>query len=186
MSYKELKKYKDEVIKPVKFYEPYYLVSTYGRVFSKNYRKTGKVKELAYSYLKDPRRKNHSCYVRSKMWHIKKYTPTVIHRLVAITFIKNPNNYNQVNHIDGNKSNNHVSNLEWVNNSMNQKHAFEKGLQRSRAGEGHSSNIITDEIALLIMDMIKYETPTNISKILNVSRHIVYDIKRGKTWQHLI
>lgn len=47
-----------------------------------------------------------------------------IHRLVAEKFIPNPNNYNQVNHIDGNKDNNDVSNLEWCSNRMNVTHYF--------------------------------------------------------------
>jgi len=62
--------------------------------------------------------------------HIKKYY--LIHRLVAITFIPNPNNYGDVNHIDGNKSNNVVDNLEWCTRSYNIKHAFDTGLNPSK------------------------------------------------------
>lgn len=52
-----------------------------------------------------------------------------IHRLVAATYIENPLNKPQVNHIDGNKSNNHVSNLEWVTQSENIRHAINTGLK---------------------------------------------------------
>jgi hypothetical protein len=52
-----------------------------------------------------------------------------IHRLVAATYIDNPLNKPQVNHIDGNKSNNHVSNLEWVTQSENIRHAINTGLK---------------------------------------------------------
>lgn len=51
-----------------------------------------------------------------------------VHRLVACTFIDNPNNYKIVNHIDGNKSNNSVSNLEWCTSSHNRNHAINSGL----------------------------------------------------------
>lgn len=51
-----------------------------------------------------------------------------LHRVVAQTFIENPENKEQVNHIDGNKTNNAVNNLEWVTNQENQIHKFKTGL----------------------------------------------------------
>lgn len=54
-----------------------------------------------------------------------------IHRLVAQAFIPNPNDYPCVNHIDGNKQNNSVDNLEWCTYSHNSKHAFKNNLLKS-------------------------------------------------------
>lgn len=53
-----------------------------------------------------------------------------IHRLVALAFLDNPDNLPEVNHIDGNKENNCVDNLEWVTRSQNMKHAYSIGHGR--------------------------------------------------------
>lgn len=55
---------------------------------------------------------------------------TSIHQLVAEAFIPNPNGYPEINHIDTNKQNNHVSNLEWTDHSGNMKHAYACGINR--------------------------------------------------------
>lgn len=55
-----------------------------------------------------------------------------VHRLVAMAFVENPNNYPIINHIDGVKNNNHFSNLEWCTYSMNNKHAFDTKLKENK------------------------------------------------------
>ena len=55
-----------------------------------------------------------------------------VHRLVALSFIPNLESKKTVNHIDGDKSNNYVHNLEWMTNTENMRHAFEIGLYDER------------------------------------------------------
>lgn len=58
----------------------------------------------------------------------KRYSKTV-HRLVAENFLDNPNGYEEINHIDGNKNNNFVGNLEWCSRSENLSHAYKENLK---------------------------------------------------------
>ena len=178
----------EEIFKYVPGYEQFYIVSSFGRVFSLNYRNTGRIHELAQSSLCDKRRSSGSMYRRAKMWHIEPNTPTAIHRLVAKAFIPNPNGFTYVNHIDGNKSNNHSDNLEWVNNSMNQIHAFEHGLHVYRQGDAHPMALLTNDQAREIKDRLK--TPyrgqgVDLAREYNVSVHVISSIKVGKNWKEV-
>ena len=58
--------------------------------------------------------------------------PQYVHRLVAETWIDNPNHYRDVNHIDGDKDNNRVENLEWVTHDQNLRHAYRTGLIKAK------------------------------------------------------
>lgn len=107
-----------------------------------------------------------------------------IHRLVAEHFIENPNNYKFVNHIDGNKLNNHVSNLEWCTPSHNNQHAYNIGLKPR--GEEFYSAKLTEEDVLKIKEMLSRGVhPKNIAPIYSVSVSAIKQIKNGYTWKHL-
>lgn len=107
------------------------------------------------------------------------------HRLVAEAFLPNPENLPQVNHKDGDKSNNCVTNLEWCSPRENTKHAIEKGLRRN-FGEGHGCAVLSEldvKEALLLHShgfSVKY-----IANWLSVSRGIICKIVNNQTWRHI-
>lgn len=70
-------------------------------------------------------------YEQIGLYENGKHSFRYVHKLIAETFIPNPDNKPQVNHKDGNKTNNNVSNLEWVTYSENNKHAYDTGLKKS-------------------------------------------------------
>ena len=105
----------NSIKKPIQGYEGIYWIDNLGNIY--NSRKQLKTYFTKTNYeciklVKDGVRHNHS-----------------IHRLVAETFIPNPYNKPEVNHIDGNKSNNSIDNLEWVTPSENKLHALSTGLK---------------------------------------------------------
>lgn len=109
----------NEIWKDIKGYNGLYQVSNTG--FVKSFQtKTPFIKKF---------NKNHQGYLSVALCLDNKVKLVKIHRLVAEAFLPNPENKPQVNHKDGNKSNNHVDNLEWVTASENIKHSFANCLQ---------------------------------------------------------
>lgn len=124
-----------EIWKDIKEFRGLYQVSNLGRVKSidrTTIYNTGAIRTTKGKILSIGKNKlGYSQVSLSK--HDKQYSRRV-HRLVAEAFILNPNNKTQVNHIDGNKENNKVENLEWCTKSENELHAYKMGLKKSRKG----------------------------------------------------
>lgn len=110
-----------EIWKDVIGYEDLYQVSNYGNVRSLNWNNTHSTK-LLKPY-------NHGGYTRIGFRRNKILKNYLVHVLVAKAFIPNPENKPVVNHIDGDKTNNHISNLEWVTHKENVHHAIEHNLR---------------------------------------------------------
>ena len=100
-----------EIWKDIEGYENLYQVSNLGRVKSLNYNHTGKEKIM--------KAKKDKGYLRVQLYKDGKPKFYSVHRLVATSFLPNPNNLSQVNHIDEDKSNNIVDNLEWCSAKYN-------------------------------------------------------------------
>lgn len=105
-----------------------------------------------------------------------------IHRLVAMCYLDNPNGFPEINHKDGNKSNNDVSNLEWVSKKMNIKHALINGLSDSGAKNWNAN--LTSAQARLVYKAYWAGIPSReIMDAFNVSRHTVCDIANGRIYK---
>lgn len=105
-----------------------------------------------------------------------------IHRLVAEAFIPNPDNKPQINHIDGDRGNNHYTNLEWCTNSENQLHSY-KVLGKDGKGIKNGNHKLSEEDVLYIRTST--EDSLTLSHKFNISRTQVYRIKSKKLWNHL-
>lgn len=131
-------------ILPIKNF-PDYFVSDNGDVFSKKtyHNKNPNLRKLKPYIINNGYKAIVLCNNNIK-------TKKLVHRLVAETFIPNTENKTDVNHIDGNKTNNNVSNLEWVTRSENIKHAFDvlgrKPSWLGKFGKQHASSKIVQQI----------------------------------------
>ena len=115
-----------------------------------------------------------------------------IHRLVALTFIENKENKPEVNHKDGNKLNNHVSNLEWNTTQENLEHKRINNLGKTLKAKLSATGINNSQAKLDEEDVIfirtNCETIIDIkkfSKELDVSIATIYDIKNRRSWTHI-
>lgn len=98
--------------KDIKDYEGLYKISTLGDVYSVNRKK------LIYQSM------DRYGYKQCLLYKNNKHKTKKIHRMVAEAFIPNTYNKPQINHKDGNRTNNRIDNLEWCNNSENQLHSY--------------------------------------------------------------
>jgi hypothetical protein len=123
-----------EIWKDINGYEGYYQISNQGNVRSID--RFDGVHDRKGTIIKPSLKQNGYLQVGLRMHSKRKWIG--VHRLVAIHFIENPDNKPQVNHIDGNKQNNTINNLEWVTAKENQNHATKLGLRKNvPKGEKH-------------------------------------------------
>ncbi len=96
----------------------------------------------------------------------------LLHRLVAKVFIPNPDNKQQVNHIDGNKKNAHVNNLEWVTNQENSQHAHDNSLQPN------TKKVIQYDLEMKQLEI--FNSQTDASKKLNIPKKSISECCSNK------
>lgn len=171
----------DEIFKDVKGYEGIYKVSNFGRIKSlgNNYNRKEKI-------LKGTN--NGSGYFMVTLSKHGKQKTDLVHRLVAIAFIQNSENKKCINHIDGNKANNCVNNLEWITYSENNIHAYLIGLKiGNRKGEKNFFAKLNESQIIKIREM--YSTGNysqkKISEIYNCTSTNICLIVNRNIWKHI-
>lgn len=112
----------------------------------------------------------------------------LIHKAVAYTFLPNPNNLPEVNHKDGNKTNNNINNLEWCTSHENQQHKYDIGLfDKSKiSGENNHASKLTTEDVRYIRDHYIYGSKQfgsySLAKEFDISKTTVLSIIHNETW----
>ena len=107
-----------------------------------------------------------------------------VHRIVALTFLEIDQNRLFVNHKDGNKANNQLSNLEWVTSSENDLHAYANDLKKSKKGEDcHRAKLNNNQVAEIKKLLANNYTCAHIAGIFSVHRKTINDIKLKRTWK---
>lgn len=112
----------------------------------------------------------------------------MVHRLVASSFVDNPDSLPEVNHKNGIKTDNRVENLEWTTHSQNVKHAYETGLLISKKGIDHHLSKLNDNQVIKIRALYKSGeySQRELAKRFGVTQTLISQIVIGKIWKHLI
>lgn len=104
-----------------------------------------------------------------------------VHRLVALTFISNSENKPEVNHIDSNKLNNNMNNLEWVTSKENSQHCIKIG-NMPKGEKSYTSKLTEQQVKLILKSNKKH---TELAKLFNTSRRNIGHIKKGESWKYI-
>jgi transcriptional regulator len=113
-----------------------------------------------------------------------KYKWKGIHGLVALTFIPNPNGYTEINHKDGNKLNNHVSNLEWCTKSYNAQYNVFLGINPKGVKVG-TSKLTEEDVKNIYKCLSAGIKSKDIAKVYKICTATVHSIGNGKWWKSL-
>lgn len=156
-----------------------YKVSSDGKIYSINYNHTNTIQEIK------PRKNKHG-YLQVGLYINGKCKRITVHKLVALTFIPNPHNYTQVNHIDGNKNNNCVNNLEWCSPKQNIHHAIETNLIKVGEKSVHAT-LTNKDVNNICKDIMTGEyTIQDLASKYNTTYYIIHDIFKKKSWKSVV
>lgn len=106
----------------------------------------------------------------------------LVHRLIGLTFIPNLQDKPQINHIDGDRTNNRVENLEWVTPKENIQHALDNNLMCT--GTCHGNSKLKQEDVNFIRDNKDSYRRVDLAQIFGVSKALITNIINGKIWKY--
>jgi len=161
------------VWKPIPGYDKFYEASTDGHI-----RRIGKSQVLTPST-------NNIGYHRVCM-HVDngKQINKYVSRLIAVTFVPNPDNKSEVNHINGIKTDNRACNLEWSTRSENETHAYQTGL--ASVGSAHSQSKISEEDVKRIRQLrAEGYLLRQLSSMFKLSESTLSSICHRQIWKHV-
>lgn len=169
--------------KDIKGFEGMYQISNLGKVKTLNYKNTGEERIRANSLTKDG-------YLKIRLLYKGKDKTVGVHRLVAEAFIPNIENKETVNHIDGNKQNNIVENLEWANRKEQMVHAYKLKLKKAKKGIDNINSKFSKEDILKIRRLYKprdkeYNTVA-LGKRYGVCDSVIGDIVNYRTYKDVV
>lgn len=166
-----------------------YAVTSDGDVISKARIKSGHNAHGPFSYISKEKKLatnlNKSGYATVSLSHVgsNKTKSCLVHRLVALAFVPNPENRPQVNHKDGNKTNNKPENLEWVTSQENVIHSYTTGLA-CNAEEQHPRSVLTVEDVIEIAKLYAIGvTCTSVVRIIGKKYQTIYKVLERKNWK---
>lgn len=178
----------NEIWKDIKGYEGLYSISNTGRVkrLARNrIIATGVNKPLKEKEIKTFKGK--LGYIHVNLWKNGQIKQHRIHRLIMLAHTNKPEDKNIINHIDGDKSNNTLGNLEWCTARENTIHAYKTGLAKGKKGIENSQGRLTNEEVISMRNLYatgEY-TQKEIGEIFGISRRHAGDIVNGKKWAWL-
>lgn len=177
---------KDEVFLPVRGFENRFKISNYGRLISFNRSERSRILpeeiEIRGTIDKAGYKSSTLRMIGKKRWCVR------VHTLVALHFVKNnkPDEYDTVNHMDGNKLNNYAGNLEWCTRGENMAHAFRIGLVDKKGEKSHAAKLKEPQVLeMREKHQTGQYTQSRLGIEYGITRRHVSDIVNRVCWSHI-